>query len=79
MLKRFRCWLYGHDFMQKGFNRIRHTTYSKKEIIESVLKDHYLFICRCCGEFKEYECSNSYFDVSENDPVFAEMCEEEES
>lgn len=78
MIKWFRCWLYGHDWMQKGFNRIRHTIFENNEVLESKLKDHYLFFCRCCSEIKEHACEYHYFDLSEDAPVFACCGEGEE-
>lgn len=78
MLKRFRCWLYGHDWVQKGYNSISHTTYKNNEIIDIRRRDHYLFFCRCCFEIKEHSCEQHYFDLSEDAPVFAECMEDED-
>lgn len=78
MIKRFKCWLYGHDWVQRGFNRIRHTTWDSGEVIESVQRDHYLFFCRCCTEIKEHACEYHYFDFSEDSPVFANCYDDEE-
>ena len=77
MLRKFKCWFYGHDWVQKGYNRIRHTIFNGNDIIESVYKDHFLFFCRRCSEIREHTCEFDYFDLSEDAPVFA-VAEEDE-
>lgn len=78
MLKWLKCWIYGHDWTQKGFNRITHTTWDDDEIIQCGQRDHFLFFCRRCTEIREHACEFHYYDLSEDCPVFTEVTEEEE-
>ena len=78
MIKRFKCWLYGHDLVQKGFNRIRHTFIDEESTEWIATRDHFLFICRRCCCIQEFHCDNHYYDISENAPVYSTVDEEEE-
>lgn len=79
MIKRFKCWLFGHDWVQKGFSRIRDSIVNNNgDEVEGHTKDHLLYFCRRCHELNEIHLDTWYADISEQAPIFAECFDEDE-
>jgi len=75
MIPRFFCWLLGHDYVLKGKNKIEHCTRMPDgTVVHNTDKDHFLFCCHRCKEFKEYECKYNYqyLDLDSNQEKYEE-------
>ena len=65
MLKKIKCYLFGHDWVQKGGACIKHTVVDGDEIMYQCNRDHFLLLCRRCHDFKELHCEYHYDQVGE--------------
>ena len=70
MIKKLKCWFFGHLWIQKGFNKIRHIQ-EDEDFITTSFSDHHLFICRRCSEIREHACTFNYYEISEESPYFS--------
>lgn len=72
MLKKLRCWLFGHDWKQQGFHRMHHKEMDR-DFVTSVYRDHLLYLCKYCHAIKEVHLDNSYYPLANTEN---EKCKE---
>lgn len=65
MIKKIKCWLFGHIWKQVGNKRIKHVETTEGIEVYSIYKDHFLFTCMRCQCFWEHECNNTYDQIGE--------------
>ena len=65
MIKKFKCWFFGHNWQQKGQSPKFYKDYDERHLYTTL---NFLFFCPTCSTFKEYETKCFY----ENTPAHEE-------